>query len=336
MDYADISDSASSALRNSEDRFDAICVIGDDITFLGDKYNRHNTLGYAERNIQAFGEGTTQIMQGLTVGVIGCSGTGSIVAEQLTRLGVGRLILVDPDVVEEKNLNRVINATTSDVGSYKTDVQANAIMRTGLNVDVVSIHVDLLTREAVRAVSACDVVFGCMDGVEGRHILNRIAVFYLIPYFDVGVRLDADGAGGIDNICGQVNYLIPDGSSLLSRGCITQADLEAEGLKKSDPEEYSRRRTEKYIKGVDEDRPAVIAPNMMYASMVVNEFLARVHPYRYDHNDRLRSYSFSLAQNQFYNFSDSNSDRIQQPCQALARYVGRGDMRPLLDMPVLS
>ena len=44
--------------------------------------------------------------------------------------------------------------------------------------------------EAVRAVTECDVVFSCMDGVEGCHVLNRLVTFYLMPYFDAGVRLD--------------------------------------------------------------------------------------------------------------------------------------------------
>ena len=47
----------------------------------------------------------------MSIAVVGCSGTGSPVIEQLARLGVGRLVLVDPDRVEEKNLNRIVNAT---------------------------------------------------------------------------------------------------------------------------------------------------------------------------------------------------------------------------------
>jgi hypothetical protein len=66
--------------------------------------------------------------------------------------------------------------------------------------------------------------------LEGRQLLNRIAVFYSIPYFDVGVRLVADGAGGVSHICGSVHYLQPDGSSLVSRGVVTEPGLRAEVL----------------------------------------------------------------------------------------------------------
>src|SRR5262249_33599918 len=57
------------------------------------------------RHRQLFGDGTLRRLQRLLVAVIGCSGTGSIVVEQLARLGVGTLLLVDPDRVERKNLN---------------------------------------------------------------------------------------------------------------------------------------------------------------------------------------------------------------------------------------
>ena len=46
----------------------------------------------------------------LTAVVVGVSGSGSIVAEQLARLGFGRVILIDFDKVEKKNLNRILNA----------------------------------------------------------------------------------------------------------------------------------------------------------------------------------------------------------------------------------
>lgn len=52
-----------------------------------------------------------------------------------------------------------------------------------------------MSPEAVHEVACCDVIFGCTDGAEARHLLNHIATFYSIPYFDVGVRLDADGQG---------------------------------------------------------------------------------------------------------------------------------------------
>lgn len=164
----------------------------------------------------------------------------------------------------------------------------------------------------MKAVAECDVAFGCMDGVEGRHVLNRIATFYLLPYFDVGVRLDADGAGGIERIAGAVHYIQPGGSSLLSREVYSMARVDAESLRRTNPEMYRRLIREGYLRGVDEDRPAVVSVNAFFASLVVNEFLARLHPYR---NTPNKNYAYVAV------FYRTRSEPV--PIAAEARWKGR-------------
>ena len=115
-------------------------------------------------------------------------------------------------------------------------------------------------------------------------MLNRLAVYYSLPYIDVGVRLDADGTGGIEQVCGSVHYLQPDGSSLLSRNVITMERVQADGLRRTNPDYYRSQVEAKYIKGVSEERPAVVSVNMYFAARAVNEFLARLHPYRNEEN----------------------------------------------------
>jgi hypothetical protein len=287
---------------------------------------------FTQRHAQAFGKGTTQILAGLTVAIIGCSGTGSIVAEQLARLGVGKLILIDPDVIEEKNLNRILNSGKKDayLSEPKVRVLARAIARMGLGQEVLPLVCDLMSKEAVAAVAEADVAFGCMDGAEGRHLLNRIATFYNLPYFDVGVRLDADGEGGIERIAGGVHYLQPGLSSLLSRGVYSMRRVEAEGIRRTDPEMYRRLVGEGYLRGVQEDRPAVISINMLLASMVVNEFLARIHPHRNLPNANFAYVGVNLSEMEFFPEPEG------AVCDLLQKHVGTGDTVPLLDRPSLS
>lgn len=285
-----------------------------------------------QRTLQVFGEATFAMMRRLRIAVVGCSGTGSIVIEQLARLGVGHLILVDPDLIEHKNLNRILNSTAEDAALRrpKVEVMARAIANMGLGTTVDIHQANLLTASVVRAVSTADILFGCMDGVEGRNALNRIAVAYAQPYFDVGVRLDADGNGGIEDIWGTVHYVQPNGSSLMERGVYTREDLDAEALKRTDPEEYRRRRTVGYIRGVPENRPAVVSTNALYASFAVNEFLARLHRFRWSPNGGFAERRYSLTRDWLVNEPDAG------PSPRLAKLVGRGDMRPLLDMPELT
>jgi hypothetical protein len=309
-----------------------IAVAGDDLHFWDEGALDPALPEFTLRHAQAFGRGTTHRLRGLTIAVIGCSGTGSPVVELLARLGVGTLILVDPDKVEEKNLNRILNATMADAlaGRFKVDVAADAVRRMGLGTVVIPLAENIVNPRVVRCVAASDLAVGCMDGAEGRNLLNRLATFYCIPYFDVGVRLDADGYGGISQICGSVNYLQPGGSSLLSRRVITSEEIAAEGLRRTDPEAYKEQVKAGYIRGVREDRPAVASVNMHFASLAVNELLARLHRYRDDENQDFAWFGSSLTQSRLFQAGDGD------PCRSLSRHVGRGDVAPLLDMPSLS
>jgi hypothetical protein len=169
-----------------------------------------------------------------------------------------------------------------------------------------------------------------MDGAEGRHLLNRLCAFYSLPYFDVGVRLEADGAGGVQTICGSVNYLQPDGSSLLSRGIITADAVRTQGLMRTQPAQYEYERNMRYIIGGNEDRPAVIAVNMHYASLAVLELLARIHPFRDDSNRNFAWHGSSLTAHSLFSFNE------ESPCDVTSGNVGRGDTEPLLDLPALD
>jgi hypothetical protein len=169
-----------------------------------------------------------------------------------------------------------------------------------------------------------------MDTVDGRFLLNKLASFYAIPYLDLGVKIEADGHGGVDQVCGTVHYLKPGGSSLLSRKTFTMEQVRVAGLKRTDPEHYASLLEQGYIRGVAEDRPAVIQLNALIASYAVNEFLARLHPYRLEPNGDFAVTRISLS----HGFIDHERDG--DACPVLARHVGRGDVMPLLDWAELS
>lgn len=289
---------------------------------------------FARRHAQVFGAGTVDMLRRMRIAVVGCSGTGTPLIEQLVRLGVGKLLLIDPDRSEWRNLNRMYmtKAADANLGRLKVDVLAEAIGHIGLGTEVVPMAKDLATPEVIRAVAECDLVFGCMDSIAGRDILNRLATFYALPYIDLGVQLTALPAGGVDQITGAVHYLQPGKSSLKSRGVYDSEDVRAELMKRNDPVEYEKQLLQKYIRGVQEDRPAVISVNTMVASIAVNELLARIHRYRYGENDEYAVLRYAVHEPQV--FRESEGDH--KACPALFKEVGRGDVTPLLDRPELS
>jgi hypothetical protein len=309
---------------------DGIAVLGDDLLYWRPQPDNVGGAPFFERQKQLFGAGTSARLHGLRVGVVGCSGTGSVMVELLARLGVGTLVLVDDDHIEDRNLNRILNSKQSDVGQPKVEVLAESIRAVGLGVEVVPLYLNLFTPEAVRAIAGCDVVFGCMDTASGRHLLNRLATFYIVPYFDLGVHLAADGQGGIDEASGVLHYLQPGGSSLFSRQAYTMERVRAENLYRTDPVAYADHRAAGYIEGVDVDRPAVVSVNAFTASLAVNEFLARLHPFR-----SCSTRATAITRISFMEVFLGREEETR-PCPVLRRYVGRGDMNPLLDWPSLS
>jgi len=313
-----------------------ISIVGSDLSFFHPMDMRDQIPEFTSSHTQAFGSGTTQILRNLVIAVIGCSGTGSLVIEQLARLGIGTLIIVDDDIIEERNLNRIPQATLKDAkhNRFKADVIAKSIGKSGLDVEVIPVTKNLWTPEVVRLVAQSDVLFGCMDSVDGRYLLNSIASCYLLPYFDIGVRLDAvpDGIdkGKIREVCGTVNYLQPGKSSLLSRGLISMQQVAAAGLHRKDPAAYQQQIKDGYIRGIQERRPAVISVNMYFAALAINDFLARLHPYREMLNKDIASIGGSLASLELF------PDPETEVCKVFSQLVGRGDVFPLLDLPELS
>jgi hypothetical protein len=311
-----------------------ITVVGNDIRTYSHASDRRLTadciLHTTRREAPLFGAEMTDDLGRYSVAVVGCSGLGSLVAELLARHGFGRIILIDPDRIERRNLGRILNAYPPDIGMFKVDVAARAIKSLGFETLVETYPVDLATAEAVRAASSCDFVFGCMDSLAGRSILNRLATFYLLPYIDLGVRIDTDKAETIEQVCGAVRYLRPGGSSLTSRGVFSYEEAQADAMKRKDRERYEQLRKERYIRGVQEDQPAVMALNMSIAPLGVMELLARLYRFRDDPNERYSTTTLSLTQMALYGDSEG------PPCKVLHRFVGRGDMSPLLDLPELS
>lgn len=305
-----------------------ITVVGDQLKIWFAGAPRALVGDFTASHAQAFGQGTIDVLRELTVAIVGCSGTGSPVVEQLARLGVKRLILVDDDVVEDRNINRIFYTTRDQAerGVSKIEAVAEGIRRIGIDTEVITVYKNLAGRIAIETVASADVVFGCMDSIEGRYILNRLATYYSLPYFDIGIRLLADGEMGVNEVCGTVHYLQPGGSSLLSRELFSMNDVAADALRRRDPVAYKQQIVDGYIRGSKEQRPAVISVNMLAASLAVNEFLARLHPYRDEANAAFASVGFSLASMEFYTDPDG------EPCPLLKPHVGRGDVEPMLGM----
>jgi len=312
---------------------DVCCVVGHDLFF---RFNGKDPMTvteeknseFFERTLQAFGQGTTHYLSNLTVGIAGVSGTGSIVAEQLMRLGVKRLVLVDDDAVEVRNLGRILNSTVRDAqeGTNKAVMMKRSFGAIGLPTEVIAVPEVIHTPEAIHLLSQCDILFGCLDSADGRMQLNRISTFYTIPYIDLGVRLKAR-SGRFEEISGAIRYIRPGGASLYSMGAYTLDSLASDSLRRNDPELYRARLEEKYIEGASEGSPAVISVNMQVSSLGVLELLDRLHPFRATPNTEVEVINIDMCEPAILSPS-----RPGPPDKSLEKYVGAGDRYPLLGL----
>lgn len=161
----------------------------------------------------AFGSESAARLSRATVAVIGAGGTGSAAIETLARAGVGRLVIVDPDQLEDSNLERVHGSMPSQVADNfkKVCVARDHVRAIAPGCEVVAIVGMLPQSSILDEVLAADLVLGCTDQHASRVALSDIALRYLVPALDCGVALE--GADGI--VTGQivqfVRFLAADG-----------------------------------------------------------------------------------------------------------------------------
>ena len=106
------------------------------------------------------------------VAVVGCGGLGGYIVEELARLGVGSLVLVDPDAFEEHNLNRQLLSTPALLGRVKVEVGRERVAEVNPAVTVVAHHARFSAENARELFSGCTAV---MDGLDSAVTRRELA-----------------------------------------------------------------------------------------------------------------------------------------------------------------
>lgn len=284
----------------------------------------------------AFTSNMTREAERLAVCIVGVSGTGSLVAEQACRMGFGEVGLVDPDRVELRNLNRIVNATVKDAraGVAKVERFAAAVGDYAPAVETRAFTSSILDRDAVLAAGEADLLICCVDSHEGRQVCDLIASVFGLPLIDLGVqiplRTDASGIQSIAGVFGRIDYVQPGGSRLEDREVYSPQTLLAEHLARVAPDQHAREVGEGYIRGRAEEAPSVIALNMRAASAAMMEVVARLWPYRSEPDRDFARTVFDLASGEEDHWSE---DAFTSTADALAN---TGEREPLLGLPVLK
>lgn len=127
-----------------------------------------------------FGEESVNKLQQSTVMVVGCGAVGSFAIESLARSGVGHLVLVDFDKVEESNINRQLFALDSTIGKDKVVVAKSRILdiNPNIKVDVFNIFFDDKTNLDIKP----DFVIDAIDSVKSKIALYKWCFDNNIPF----------------------------------------------------------------------------------------------------------------------------------------------------------
>ena len=225
-----------------------------------------------DRNVRALGGAIQEALGELGIGIVGCGGTGSAIAEQLVRLGVRRLTLFDPDHLSASNVTRVYGSTVKDIDLPKAEVLAAHLTAIAPDTHCNVIKSMITTQNAAMHLCSCDIVFGCTDDNAGRLVLSRFSTYLLAPVFDCGVVLSSDTHGALVGIDGRVTTLVPGQACLVCRGRI---DLRRAAAELLTPSERRRREDEGYAPALGRTEPAVVPFTTLVAAASVSELLER-------------------------------------------------------------
>ena len=223
-----------------------------------------------DRNARFFGQSGQDSLGTVRVAVVGVGGLGTHVVQQLALLGVGRLVLIDSEEVDETNRNRYVGLRQDDPvpGLLKVDLGRRLVGEVNPDVQVVSIAECLRSQPAFDAIIDSDYVFGCLDNDGSRLVLNELCLAYEKPYFD----LASDIVEGGTNYGGRVCSVL-DGPGCLA--CYNELDLEAARV---DLMSDKQRKDYADIYGITLSElgrvgPSVVSINGVVASIGVTEFM---------------------------------------------------------------
>lgn len=157
-----------------------------------------------QRNLQTLSVSDQLTLFRSSVGVIGCGGLGGYIVEELARLGIGKIVVVDPDVFEEHNLNRQLFSTFSNLGRAKVAAAASRIEEINPAVTLIPIQTAFSSENGASLLDGCHVVVDALDSIKVRLELSAVCTSMNIPLVH----------GAVAGWFGHVATKLPDDNTL--------------------------------------------------------------------------------------------------------------------------
>lgn len=238
-----------------------------------------------DRQVRWFGDRGQQLLARSKVAVVGAGGVGQPLITMLARLGVGTLVVIDPDRVEPTNLPRMPEARHLDamtalripgtarladrLSTRKTRLAGRSVRRANPAANFIGIPTNVTEPGAARALVDCDYIFLAADSHLARMTVNAIAHQYLIPAVQLGTRIDIHNTtGAVGDIRTNVRPILPSSGCLRCNKLISGARLQEES------QCVAERERNRYLDEVP--APSVITFNTWAAAQAANDFMLTV------------------------------------------------------------
>lgn len=142
-----------------------------------------------------------ELLHNSTVMVVGAGAIGNELIKNLALLGVGKIVIVDMDKIEQTNLTRSILYRMKDVGKYKSQAAAEAAMEINPDVKAICLNKNIVTDIGLGVFRSMDIVLGGLDNREARLAINQSCYKVNKPWID----------GAIEVLNGFARVFVPPG-----------------------------------------------------------------------------------------------------------------------------
>ncbi|MDR0767943.1 MAG: HesA/MoeB/ThiF family protein [Methanosarcinales archaeon] len=140
-----------------------------------------------DRQLPLFGRVGQQKLSDASVFIAGAGGLGSPVATYLAAAGVGKIVLLDCDIVDKTNLNRQFLHHEKDIGRQKAESGAEKLTALNPEIQVKSVCSKLTEENIEKLVGDCRIIVDALDNDKTRRILASFAIQTKRPYFHAAV-----------------------------------------------------------------------------------------------------------------------------------------------------
>lgn len=241
-----------------------------------------------DRQARLFGDAGQDLLGRVKIGVIGAGGVGSLLVEYLARLGVGWIVVADPERLDITNLPRVVGSRRADAWAWLTaETRPRCLRRLGERLSTHKVKIarrvarpanprgrceaisgDIADDAVARCFPDCDFLFLAADSNQARLVFNALVHQYVIPGYQIGAKVPVDPAtGDVGQVFTVARPVFPSSGCLWCNGFISTEGLQREAATAAE------RRAQRYVDEPDLTAPSVITLNATAASQAVNDFL---------------------------------------------------------------